>query len=467
MKKPALFRKALALCLLCAILFSLSPFSFATVTTLQCDCEVQCTEDSINENCPVCSEHFEVCIGSSEENEYEEDEPPTFGDEEDEEIEEAETPNGKGIDKEYLERIGDLSRQQSSLQEEQDRLNKLIAGAKSEKQKQQVIAGNIDAQIKINKESISVLEKKIKLTEDSIKEKEEDIAQKESEIADNMALFKSRIRALYFSGGSSKTANYITMLLTSQSISDFYTRTENLKRISEHDERIIEEMRSELGKIHEQKEIIEEQKQNLKKEKNDLSAQQESLRESYAIAAAAIHDIASMEAEYVANREAIEAQMQKVQEEIADIYAVYNSKYTDYVGGELAWPVPGFGNVTSTYGWRFGGSDFHTGIDISGGGVHGANIIAANTGTVMFVRTSGYSSGYSGGYGSYVILDHGGGISTLYAHCSNIYVSEGDVIAKGQIIASVGSTGWSTGPHLHFEVRQNGQHVNPLPYVRG
>ena len=94
----------------------------------------------------------------------------------------------------------------------------------------------------------------------------------------------------------------------------------------------------------------------------------------------------------------------------------------------------------------------------------GADIVAANTGTVVKANTS-YVAG--SGYGMYIIIDHGGGKSTLYGHCSQLLISEGQVVSRGQTIAKVGSTGWSTGPHLHFEVREGGQHVNPLPYLQG
>jgi len=103
-------------------------------------------------------------------------------------------------------------------------------------------------------------------------------------------------------------------------------------------------------------------------------------------------------------------------------------------------------------------------MDIAGTGVYGANIVAANTGTVRYVNWA-YSPGR--GYGIYLIVDHGGGVSTLYAHCSNILVKVGDTVIKGDPIAKVGSTGWSTGPHLHFEVRVNGNAQNPKHYVIG
>ena len=124
--------------------------------------------------------------------------------------------------------------------------------------------------------------------------------------------------------------------------------------------------------------------------------------------------------------------------------------------GRFTWPVPGVNHVSSYYGPRWG--RFHKGIDITQGGVYGRTIVAADTGTVTTVSRT------SGGYGLHVIITHSNGYSTVYAHCSSVMVSAGQRVSKGQAIARVGSTGNSTGPHLHFEVRKNGSHTNPMNY---
>jgi len=129
-------------------------------------------------------------------------------------------------------------------------------------------------------------------------------------------------------------------------------------------------------------------------------------------------------------------------------------------GGTMRWPVPGHHRVTSPYGNRRrpwgGGTEFHSGIDI--GAPRGTNIVAAESGTVIL-------SGWHGGYGQTVIIEHGNGITTLYGHNSRNLVSVGDWVNRGDVIAHIGSTGISTGPHLHFEVRRNGNHVNPGPFL--
>jgi murein DD-endopeptidase MepM/ murein hydrolase activator NlpD len=134
-----------------------------------------------------------------------------------------------------------------------------------------------------------------------------------------------------------------------------------------------------------------------------------------------------------------------------------NGKYTQ---GKIGWPVPSSTRITSPYGYRIHPilktKKLHTGIDI--GAKSGSAVLAGNAGKVIF-------AGYYGGYGYTVIIDHGGKISTLYAHNSKLLVKEGDEVKRGQDIAKIGSTGLSTGPHLHFEVRENGQHKNPMNYL--
>ena len=123
------------------------------------------------------------------------------------------------------------------------------------------------------------------------------------------------------------------------------------------------------------------------------------------------------------------------------------------------WPLPGYSNVNSGYGWRWDNSDFHTGLDLGGSGVYGANIVAAKSGVVV-------SSMTHWSYGNNVVINHGDGYVTLYAHCSQLLVRPGDTVTQGQIIAKVGATGNVTGPHLHFEVYYNGVRQNPAGLIR-
>jgi len=147
----------------------------------------------------------------------------------------------------------------------------------------------------------------------------------------------------------------------------------------------------------------------------------------------------------------------KTVKEAQDKIVVVGTKEKYASTGTFAWPVPYTRNITSYYGPRWG--SYHYGIDIASSGVYGQAIVASDGGTVTW---AGWDSS---GYGYYVVIDHGNGYSTLYGHCSNVYVTRGQYVSQGQTIAAVGSTGWSTGPHLHFEIRQNGSKMNPLNYL--
>ncbi|MBQ2794765.1 MAG: peptidoglycan DD-metalloendopeptidase family protein [Oscillospiraceae bacterium] len=374
------------------------------------------------------------------------------------------TAQQKASDEEYREQISDLQNEQAALQQQMQDYNNKINNIKDSKKKQQAIANSIDEKISIIEESIAVGKEKIALTSNYITEKNIEIRNKEKDIEDNLQLFRDRVKAIYMTGGYSDTANSLMMLLGSKSVSEFLTRTEFLNRIAEHDKQMVEELREELAVLNEEKAVLEEERAALEAEKTALEEEQASLEKELKEAKNSIHDLAQMQAEYEENYEELSAMAKQIQAELLDIYKNLNTSNTEYVGGEMMWPVPGYSKISSYYGWRFNNTDFHTGVDITGSGVHGAKVVAANTGTVVHTNYCPYN-GYSYGYGTYLIVDHGGGITTLYAHLSDISVKKGDIVVMGQQIGKVGNTGWSTGAHLHFEVRKNGSAVNPISYI--
>lgn len=155
----------------------------------------------------------------------------------------------------------------------------------------------------------------------------------------------------------------------------------------------------------------------------------------------------------------LEAESEKIAEEIRRLE---KSDTTGYQGsGKFKWPTPGYTRITSPYGMRthpiLRTKRMHTGIDI--GAPKGANVVAAENGKVIF-------AGWNNAYGQTVIISHGGNITSMYAHLTSYSVKVGQEVKKGAVIAKVGSTGWSTGPHLHFEVRKNGNTIDPMPYLK-
>ena len=247
---------------------------------------------------------------------------------------------------------------------------------------------------------------------------------------------------------------------------DFLAELAEQKLSLQDDHTYLENLREENERI---KESFEENKAENEEARSLQSEKAESLEEDVAKIRSSIQTLEDTEREYYANQAKIQKEMQEAQAEVTKIYAMLEemrkqnqSGNDEYTGGQFGWPLPGYSMLTSYYGWRFNNSDFHTGLDISGSQCYGKTVVAANPGTVAFVNTA-YKAGV--GYGIYLIIDHGGGYSTLYAHLSAIDVNVGDVVARGTPIAKVGATGWATGPHLHFEVRIDGKTQNPLSYL--
>lgn len=356
------------------------------------------------------------------------------------------------------EQLGDLNSRYKELEKKQQAINAEINKAKTEKDKQLAVKKQIDNQVNLTSEQIIVLGNKISILEKGIAEKEAEIAAKEEEVAGHLVDYRERMRLSYMAGEASS----LELILGAESFAQFLTRAEYIKRISAHDNELINSLNTLIGEIEEAKTLLEQESESLGSAKSDLGVKRGELNTQLKTVESQIQNIAALEAQIIANKAQLEKEMAEVQSEIDRIYAALNSTGV-YDGGIMQWPVPNYPNVTSDFGWRFNNTDYHTGIDISGAGVNGKNIVAAADGTVAYVQLT-FVAGR--GYGRYLIVDHGGGISTLYGHTSAILVKVGDKVSRGQPIALVGSTGWSTGPHLHFEVRVNGKYVNPWSYLR-
>ncbi len=310
------------------------------------------------------------------------------------------------------------------------------------------------------------LDKNLNKTESQLEAVEIELAKLDNKIAitirelerasesaeEQKALLKKRVRVMYENG----SVGYLSVLLDSTSFSDFLVRLDFLRKIIQHDNKLLKEANEYRNNIEETKvqlQAEQEQKEKLKKDIGNKKEQMEKLKTDKKKTIDSIEN----------NLEQLEKQLDKLMkesEEFAKLIVAAQSK-NKYADGDMSWPAPGYFRVTSEYGYRIHPvlkvKKMHTGIDV--GVPSGNNIVAANDGKVIY-------SDYYGGYGYAVIIDHGGKISTLYAHNSKLLVSVGDQVKKGQTIAKSGSTGLSTGPHLHFEVRENGQHVDPMKYFK-
>ncbi|HWP50217.1 MAG TPA: peptidoglycan DD-metalloendopeptidase family protein [Clostridia bacterium] len=374
------------------------------------------------------------------------------------------SPTTLGADADdYKDQLNSLSSKYDELEKQQKAIQSQIDKAKSEKDKHLMQKKQLDNQIYGVRQQITVLSDKITLLEQGISKKEEELQDQQTQIEDNFDLLKKRLRVMYKTGN----ASVLGLVLGAEDFTQFLSHAQVTARVAQHDRDLIEDMRKKLAEIKSVKDAIESDKVELEASKGQQAQKQNQLAQQLLQTQDQIQDIEALEKDYKANQAQLTQQMKEVQAEVDAIYAKIDSTGT-YDGGIMLWPVAGYKTVTSDYGWRFGGTDFHTGIDIArtnsaGQGIYNKPILAAADGKVVFTQTS-YVSGR--GYGIYLIIDHGGGISTLYGHTSSLKVKVGETVTRGQTVAYVGSTGWSTGPHLHFEVRVNGKYTNPWPYLK-
>lgn len=294
-----------------------------------------------------------------------------------------------------------------------------------------------------------------------------DAAQKTLKLHDD--LLKHRLVDAYEHGD----LGYLSVLLASKSFTDFVERWEDLRLLIAANQRAVRDRKAAESKVASAQRNLESAQQELQSqeqaqqraknqldtlaaERSNLVAIADAQRRHVASEVAQIEDLsateeAQLEALIVERQRELEAEREQ-QRRAAGIVG------TESAPGTLAWPVSG--TITSPFGYRQnpfgGGMEFHQGLDIAA--PMGTTITAASGGTVI-------QAGWFGGYGNYIVIDHGGGMSTGYGHCSQIFVSVGQKVQKGQAIGAVGSTGASTGPHVHFEVRINGKPVDPAAYL--
>lgn len=307
-----------------------------------------------------------------------------------------------------------------------------------------------------------------------IAQTQNEIVKMESYLKTRQDVLNRRVRAIYMHG----QLNYLEVILGANSFSDFANRVELLKRVIRSDYNLILEIQKQKAAIEAKKAQLEEDKRQL----DALAAEAEKTRQEIAkkkaeqqkvLDAAKSNKAAAAQMEQDLNAQlasvrnliqqrlaAAEAARQAAQQQAASDDEGGGGSDDNYVQGTGAMGWPCSGPITSPFGYRthpiFGTTIFHAGIDI--GVDYGTPIHAADSGVVVY-------SGWISGYGNAVIIDHGGGISTLYGHNQSLAVSEGQSVSKGSVIAYAGSTGNSTGPHCHFEVDVNGSPVNPMGYL--
>ena len=394
--------------------------------------------------------------------------------------------------------IGELEARQAELEQQKAAYQAQLDNSNAKVAEQQ---GNVDAivgQVESVTEEIQICYKKIALYDESIAKKEKEIEAANAEIEANMNTLRQRVKTIYISGDVSS----LEIILGAKDFSDFLDKLQLVEYVSNHDAALINELRQQLDAISEEKAALEADKAALEKEKETLEEKKKELNtlleENKEVLASlqseanqaelnltlSEEELSGLDAEiqeyYRQQREALAAQQAAAQSssdsgstETISYSSGGSASYSDpnaasYVdaGGGWVWPTPGSHYITSQYG-EGRSYETHNAIDI--GASTGTPIYAANSGTVVACNnTCTHSNSGSnwcscgGGYGNYVWIMHNNGYETIYGHMISTAVSYGQTVSAGQLIGYVGSTGWSTGPHLHFELRINGVKSNPM-----
>lgn len=348
----------------------------------------------------------------------------------------------------------DLKKQEEALKKIQDKLSKLESEKNSAKKSVNKVVNSINSierNIKGIESEITSLNGSISNTEQSILEITSNLQETNGMIVKKNDVLDKRLRTMYKSGN----VGYLEVLLGASDFSDFLTRMDMVQEIYKHDVDLIEDLRVQKTTIESDKKKLEEEKTRLQGLSEEVVGKQTQLNSN-------LVNLQGKKSEIRKDLKALE--------EIEDGLLEDANKLTDlikslslmvtYVGGKMTWPLPGNTRLSSPFGYRihpvYKTKKLHTGVDVPA--AYGTKVLAAQSGTVIY-------SDWFGGYGKAVMIDHGGGYVTLYAHNSKLLVKVGQKVERGQAITQVGSTGVSTGNHLHFEVRENGKYVDPIKWA--
>lgn len=347
-----------------------------------------------------------------------------------------------------------VKQQRQQVVKERDRLTNLQNAAQNH------LTG-LKQNLKTTNTQIQDSELRLKLATERLQQLEVNLAAAERAYEQRQVATVARLRFLQRSPASQGWG----VLLQSQNISDFISRRHQLKLVYQADEQILTKLNAQANLLNKQKIALEQQKNEIALMRQELLAQKADYQAQAQSQSELIQRLNSDRLALEAAQNQLDQDSQNlavlIQQKVAAAQAKTNSSSKSVIirgTGMLAYPSDA--PTSSPFGWRMhpvlGYRRFHAGLDFAAS--YGSTIRAADSGTVIF-------AGWYGGYGKAVIIDHGQGITTLYGHTSELFVSEGQGVQRGQAIAAVGSTGLSTGPHLHFEVRRNGTPINPADYL--
>lgn len=316
---------------------------------------------------------------------------------------------------------------------------------------------NIDA----NKEDIEDIKEEIQ----SVNEEYDNALSRQQEQYDGM---KAHIKYMYENSDS----NYLVYLMKSRTLAEFLSREEYVEKVTNYDKVLLNKYQQVLDEVTIARQKAEEKQREVTATKNSLKYEKEKLEQLsdektrqikiyQGLVADNRQNVASYAAQIADQEKEVEAILREGRDKISQSEKSGDTVQILPTNGEYAWPLPVSGRITSTFGYRkaptAGASSYHKGVDIAVN--TGTNVLACKEGKVV-------TAAYSSSAGNYVAIYHGGGIYSYYMHCSQLKTSVGKHVEKGQVIARSGSTGISTGPHLHFAMYKSGNYVNPMYYVK-
>lgn len=356
----------------------------------------------------------------------------------------------------FADQLDELREQQEQirreLEEAKEKLNEKRKEEKSLSQQVQELA----SQITEVTNQLKAVERKLASAEQKVAEAERDLEKTSQELAEKLHLFKMRLVDIY----QNRDVQVAEVLTQSTSLTDFLVRMELFKRIADHDIQMLEEIKLKKKEQEEKKIQLENQRDQVLALKKETQNKQRELQKRKEEQQQLLNSIKHQE-EMILKAIKEEEEAHKRITTLIRKLELEREGLSSRAPTKLTWPTPGYGRITSDYGWRVHPilriKRWHSGIDI--GAPWGSRVVSGADGKVVLAE-------WYGAYGNAVLVMHGGGIVTMYAHLSEILVNEGEFVSQGEVIGRVGSTGLSTGPHLHFEVLNNGEDINPWKFFR-
>lgn len=350
------------------------------------------------------------------------------------------------------DQLSDALEKQRQIEQSKEQAETKLKGLKNAEANKKQSLKEIQSQVVVAQTDLTNAQDALNQAETAVTTSEKELEIKQQELDKRRETLQKRIRNIYEEGSLS----YLDILFQSTDLGDFISRMEYFRILVENDQNLLKD-------VKEKKQLVEVKTQELQgKRDTAVNLQQEALNaksvldQKKAQEQKSLAEIKASQDELFTQIDKLEADSKALEQTIRNLQA---GNKTGVVGTIKVWPLPGYRNISSDFGWRThpitGKKSLHTGVDIPAPAW--TKILSAGDGTVIF-------AGWNGAYGNAVIVDHGKGLSSMYPHQIKMAVKKGDIVKAGQVVGYVGSTGWSTGPHTHFEVRKNGTPVNPLDF---